>query len=96
MKNLNQIQDILASYKDELFGKFRIKNMAIFGSYARNEQNGDSDVDILVEFDSPIGIEFIDLANYLENVLKVDVDLVSRHGIKPKYFDEIKDDLKYV
>ena len=68
----------------------------MFGSYARNEQRPDSDIDILVEFDAPVGVEFIDLANYLEDLLKLRVDLVSRNGIKPKYFTEIQPDLKYV
>lgn len=96
MKNLSQIQDTLSSRKDELFERFQIKNLAVFGSYARDEQKQTSDVDILVEFKSPVGIEFIDLANYLEKVLKIRVDLVSRNGIKPKYFQQIKGDLKYV
>jgi len=96
MKNLTQIQSALSSRKGDLFQKFHVKNMAIFGSYARNEQKRSSDLDVLVEFSSPVGIEFIDLANYLENLLKVRVDLVSRNGIKPKYFKEIKNDLKYV
>lgn len=68
----------------------------MFGSYARNEQRQDSDVDILVEFDSPVGIEFIDLGNYLERILNLNVDLVSRNGIKPQYFKQIEGDLKYV
>jgi predicted nucleotidyltransferase len=96
MRDLNQIKAVLASHKNELFERFRIENMAIFGSYARNEQNGKSDVDILVEFHSSVGVEFIDLANYLESVLEVNVDLVSRKGLKTKYYDEIKGDLVYV
>jgi uncharacterized protein len=96
MKSLIQIQDKLTSHKGELFQRYHIKNMAIFGSYARNEQKKTSDVDILVEFNSPVGVEFIDLANYLEGLLKIRVDLVSRKGIKPKYYREIESDLKYV
>ncbi len=82
--------------KNDLFKRFQIKNLAVFGSFARGEQKNDSDVDILVEFDQPVGIEFIDLANYLESLLKIRVDLVSRRGIKNKYFKRIKKDLKYV
>jgi predicted nucleotidyltransferase len=73
-----------------------VENLAVFGSYARNEQWHDSGVDILVDFSSPVGVEFIDLGNYLEEILDLRVDLVSRNGIKPKYFREIKPDLKYV
>jgi uncharacterized protein len=50
----------------------------------------------LVDFDQPVGIEFIDLANELEEILKRKVDLVSRHGVKPRYLKEIEKDLIYV
>ncbi len=96
MKSLIQIKNVLSSHKLQMFKKYHVKNMAIFGSYSRNEQNRKSDLDILVEFNSQVGFEFIDLANYLEALLKVQVDLVSRKGIKPKYYKEIRNDLKYV
>lgn len=70
--------------------------MALFGSYARGEQNQSSDVDILVEFDGSIGIQFIDLAEEIEKLLGTNVDLVSRYGIKDKYFKSISEDLIYV
>ena len=96
MRSLGQIQQTLSVRKSELATLFHVRSLAVFGSYARNEQQQDSDVDILVEFDAPVGVEFIDLANYLEDLLKMRVDLVSRNGIKPKYFREIQSDLKYV
>ncbi len=96
MTSLRQIQETLSSHKAEFFDLFRVKNLAVFGSYARNQQRSDSDVDILVEFRSPVGIEFIDLGNYLERILNLRVDLVSRNGIKPRYFKQIESDLKYV
>jgi len=96
MTSLGQIQQTLSSHKSEFFDLFRVKNLAVFGSYARNEQQNGSDVDILVEFSSPVGIEFIDLGNYLERILNLRVDLVSRNGIKPQYFKQIEGDLKYV
>ena len=68
----------------------------LFGSFSRDEADEKSDVDILVEFSSPVGIEVIDLGNYLERILNQKVDLVSRNGIKPQYFKQIKGDLKYV
>lgn len=86
----------LSARKPEIMDRYHVKSMAVFGSYARNEQKKSSDVDILVEFNSPVGIEFIDLANYLEAILKIRVDLVSRKGVKPGYYKEIKRDLRYV
>ena len=96
MTSISQIQATLLSHRAEFFDRFMVKNIAVFGSYARNEQRQDSDVDILVEFNSPVGIEFIDLGDYLEGILDLPVDLVSRNGIKPKYFQQIEADLKYV
>ena len=96
MTSLSQIHNTLSSHKAEFIERFSVKNLAVFGSYARNEQQPDSDVDILVEFNSPVGIEFIDLGNYLERILNLRVDLVSRNGVKPKYFQQIEPDLKYV
>ena len=67
--------------------------MAIFGSYSRREQNDSSDLDILVEFSDRIGVRFIDLAEELENVVGLKVDLVSKKGIKEKYLKLIDSDL---
>jgi hypothetical protein len=50
----------------------------------------------LVEFDQPVGIEFIDLAIELEKILEKKVDLVSRNGVKSRYIKEIEKDLIYV
>jgi uncharacterized protein len=96
MEDLNQIQRTLSPHRNEIFSRFAVKNLAVFGSYARGDQRPNSDIDILVEFDRPVGIEFIDLADYLEKLLKRRVDLVSRKGIKPKYYDQIKKNLEYV
>jgi predicted nucleotidyltransferase len=96
MRSVEDIRQTLATRKVELARRFHVKNLAVFGSYARDEQKAESDIDLLVEFDGPVGVEFIDLANYLEDLLQARVDLVSRNGIKPKYFRTIENDLKYV
>lgn len=90
------MQKILAKNKSLLFEKYPIKNLAIFGSFVRNEQKEDSDLDVLVEFNDKIGIEFINLANELEEILEIKVDLVSSKGVKSKYLDSIREDLIYV
>lgn len=96
MISLNQIKSLLSSNRDRLFREYPLANMAVFGSFARNEQREDSDVDILVEFKTPVGMEFIDLADDLEGILHRKVDLVSKNGIKPKYFAVIQNQLSYV
>jgi predicted nucleotidyltransferase len=70
--------------------------MGIFGSFARNEQSDTSDIDILVEFDKPIGLKFVDLANELEMILNNKVDLVSKNGVRPKLMKYILQDIQYV
>jgi predicted nucleotidyltransferase len=96
MKSLQDIHQVLGSNKKKLFEKYGLSFLAIFGSYARNEQTKNSDVDILVEFEKPVGIEFIDLATDLEKILNTKVDLVSKRGLKPKYFQSISNELSYV
>ncbi len=96
MENLNSIRKILTDHKEKLAQKYGLSSLAIFGSFARNEQTANSDVDILVEFNKPIGIEFIDLAEELEEILKIKVDLVSKNGVKKNYLEVITKDLSYV
>lgn len=55
-----------------------------------------SDIDLMVDFFEPVGIRFIELADELEEMLNQKVDLVSRNGIKPKYFRVIEPELIYV
>ena len=96
MDDLIQIRSALSTHRKEITTRFAVKSLAVFGSFARGDQNENSDVDILVEFEKPVGIEFIDLADHLEAILKRKVDLVSRKGVKTKYFEHIKNELQYV
>ena len=86
----------MSDSKQHLFADYPIQSMAIFGSYARNEQLARSDLDIIVEFNDKIGIRFVDLAEEIEKLTGVKVDLVSKNGVKAKYYETIKSDLIYV
>lgn len=60
-----------------------MKTIGVLGSYVRGEENKKSDVDVLVEFEEPIGLfEFMDLEMYLSTLLGVKVDLVSKKALK--------------
>lgn len=96
MKSVDYIKSTLSKHKNRLYNEYPIKSLAIFGSYARNEQDANSDVDILVEFNGRIGIRFIDLADEIEKLIGIKVDLVSKKGIKEKYFKRISSELLYV
>ena len=82
MISLDEIKLRLSEKKDELQKKYYIMSIGIFGSYIRNEATEESDIDILVEFDKSIGLEFVSLADELENILNRKVDLVSAKAVK--------------
>lgn len=96
MNSTKNLKTKLEYHKKGLFEKYPIKSLAIFGSYARNEQKPTSDLDLMIEFHSRVGSEFIELADELEEILGIKVDLVSKKGIKERYFERIKEDLIYV
>ena len=96
MYSLTEIESSLRAKKNQLTKKYPIESLAIFGSYARDEQTEESDLDLIVEFNDTIGSEFIQLADELEEAVGLKVDLVSKKGIKDRYFDSIKADLIYV
>ena len=62
-----------------------VKSLGVFGSYARSEQRKRSDLDLLVEFenDTLSLLKFIEVQNYLSDLLGVKVDLVEKSGLKP-------------
>jgi len=84
MTNFSTISATLAAQRANLFGKYPLKNMAIFGSVSRGDNGPESDVDIMVEFSKPVGMEFLDLAFELEDLLGCKVDLVTRRGVKDR------------
>ncbi|MDR3339408.1 MAG: nucleotidyltransferase domain-containing protein [Candidatus Symbiothrix sp.] len=95
--HFNKARQILKDLKPTLVDYYHVDSIGLFGSIVRNDFSPtSSDVDIVVSFTQPIGIEFIDLANLLEKELKRKVDLVSRKGVKEKYFKEIEKDIVYV
>ena len=83
------ITKTLKDNKVDLITRYHLKSIGIFGSFTREDFREESDIDILIDYENPIGIEFIDLADELEKILKCKVDLVSKNGIKQKYFEEI-------
>jgi uncharacterized protein len=96
VKTRDEIINCLAANKELLQSKFPLKSIALFGSYARNEQNENSDIDVLVEFQQPVGFEFIELLEDLEKIFNHKVDLISKKGVKAHYLPYIEDDAIYV
>ena len=97
MTYFETITDTLQKLKPELTKKYSVSTIGFFGSIVRDDfSSSNSDIDIIVDFSKPIGIEFVDLADFLESKMQRKVDLVSKNGIKPKYFKEIEQEIVYV
>ena len=70
--------------------RYHVRSLGVFGSYVRGEQQRDSDVDVLVTFDQIPGLlKFIELENYLSDLLGLQVDLVMRDALKPAIVEQI-------
>ena len=96
MKDLWEIKEALSRQKPVLIEKYKVKETGIFGSYVRGEQENISDIDILVEFSEPIGWEFIDLQEYLEDILSLKVDLVIANALRSQFKERILREVAYV
>lgn len=91
-----EIENKLKELKPVLLQKYYVDKIGYFGSFSRNEQTEDSDIDILVSFKKPLGWEFFDLQEFLENELKLKVDLVSVKALKEQLKQVILTSVKYV
>ncbi len=96
MTYLESIQSTLKEIKPDLSTRYGVSTLGLFGSIVRDDFTEESDIDIVVSFSRPIGIEFVTLADEIEDKLQRKVDLVSRNGIKPKYWEFIEPEVIYV
>ena len=96
--DLQEIKNILGSKKGYFHKKYGVSEMAVFGSYTRDDYTENSDVDVMVSFDRRIGLKFVDLAFEMEGLLGRKVDLVTRDALerKPRLYKYIKEDIQYV
>ena len=80
------LDDVIAALRGalpELRRRYPVASLAVFGSWVRGEQRADSDLDLLVEFDGPIGWQVVTLEDELSERLGVKVDLVPRRALRP-------------
>ena len=84
MINIKDIRKVLKGHKEKLKRKYGVSEIGIFGSYVKNEQDETSDIDILVEFEKAVDLlTFVNLKNYLSDLLNTNVDLVMKKALKP-------------
>lgn len=94
MDSITIIKELIQKHKKDLRERYSVKTMGIFGSYARGDQSGKSDIDVLVEFDKPIGFfKFLELEEYLGEITGLKVDLVTKKALKPVIGKYILEDL---
>ena len=96
MYTLETILEKLRAFKPELQRKYPISSLGVFGSYARGEATEKSDVDVAVEFSGPMGLNFVAMANEIEDFLGIKVDVVPKRSIIPTYLASVEKDILYV
>lgn len=95
--HITKIREIIENQRDILKNTYNVKDIGIFGSVARGDNNEISDIDVLVKFVKPVGMfKFIELEEYLSNLLGKKVDLVTTRALKPAIKDEVLQEVVYV
>ena len=93
---LQNIVDILRRHKPELQKKYPISRLGVFGSYARGEATEKSDIDIAVEITGVMGLNFVAMADEIEDLFGIKTDVVPKRAIKPQYLQYVEKDMVYV
>lgn len=86
--------NILKKELPYLKSTFGVKRVGLFGSYSKGLQREDSDVDIIIEFEKPIGLKFVELVDYIEGVLGKKVSLLTPEGIKSIRVKKVAEDIE--
>lgn len=95
--NKEDVFTILETHRDTI-ARYGVQQYGLFGSFSRNEQDNESDIDILVEFDpnKKTFDNFINLAFYLEDILGRKVDLITKESLSPYLGPRILQEVQYV
>ena len=96
MYTLETILEKLRAYMPVLQKKYPLSRLGVFGSYARGEAGEDSDIDVAVELNGPMVLNFVSMANEIEDLFGVKVDVVPKRSIKPSYLASVEKDILYV
>ncbi len=91
----SEILSLLQEQRAELARRYSVRSIGLFGSVARDEAGPQSDVDLLVEFESPTFDHFMDLKFYLEDLLGRPVDLVTKNALRPALRSIVLGEIRY-
>ena len=95
--DLEKIKAVIRNHAKDLKQNYHVKNIGIFGSFARGDSHKNSDVDILVELSQPVSFfDFVDIEDYLKKILKRKVDVVTKNALKQAIKDDILAETVYV
>jgi predicted nucleotidyltransferase len=86
----------LKELKPVLYQDFAVKEIGLFGSFSDGTNTMESDIDLLVELEKPIGWKFFSLELYLENLFNRKIDLVTKNSIKEQMRSEILKSVQYI
>ena len=89
------IKKILKEHKD-ILNKYKVRTIGLFGSYVRDEQREDSDIDLLVEFDENTYNNFINLIFELEDIFRKEVTVVSEKDLSPYILPYVLKELEII
>lgn len=82
---LDEVRQILREHLPELRARYGVRSLALFGSYVRGEQDVESDLDVLVDYEAPPDLfQFVELEDTLSQLLGVKVDLVMKSALRPR------------
>lgn len=96
MYALEQILGMLRQHKPALQRKYPVTKIGVFGSYARGEATANSDIDIAVEIDGNMGLNFVAMADEIEALFGIKTDVVPLRSIKSSYLPYVQQDIIYV
>ncbi len=82
MLTRERVVDLLREQSAYLASEFGIRKIGLFGSFAKGQPGEQSDIDIVVEFERPIGLRFMELVEYLETLLGRKVDILTPTGVQ--------------
>jgi len=96
MNSRNEISAKLIELKPTLSKEFSVKKVGLFGSFTNDSFTDESDIDLLVEFEKPIGWRFFTLEMYLEKIFRRKIDLVTKAALKEQIKEKILQQVSYI
>lgn len=96
MDTKNDILTKLKELKPILYQDYSVKQIGLFGSFSEDLNTEDSDIDLLVDFEKPVGWKYLSLEIYLEKVFGRKIDLVTKNALKEQIKTKILNQVRYV